>query len=78
MSTRVIASANYTRHVAPGSLKCSKYHGTSKATEVDIIDSDVVLTTYATLISDSHHKGGLHSFHWFRIVIDEGIRVSDR
>lgn len=78
MSTRVIALANYTRHVAPGSLKCSKYHGTSKATEADIMDSDIVLTTYATLISDSHHKGGLHSFRWFRIVIDEGIRVSDR
>jgi SNF2 family DNA or RNA helicase len=32
-----------------------------------------VLTTYATLIADSGRNCILHKFHWFRIILDEGL-----
>ncbi|KAF2686440.1 hypothetical protein K458DRAFT_470145 [Lentithecium fluviatile CBS 122367] len=63
------------RHVSPGFLKCTKYHGTSKPTDTDILESDIVLTTYATLIADSSRNGVLQSIHWFRIVIDEAHSI---
>ncbi|KAF2467496.1 uncharacterized protein BDR25DRAFT_374811 [Lindgomyces ingoldianus] len=63
------------KHVAPGFLKCSKYHGASKASETEILDSDIVLTTYATLITDSSRNSILHRIHWFRIIIDEAHSI---
>ncbi|KAF2815321.1 uncharacterized protein BDZ99DRAFT_378623 [Mytilinidion resinicola] len=72
-ATLVICPA--TRHVAPRLLKCTKYHGTSKATKTEILDSDIVLTTYATLIADSSRNSILHDIHWFRIIIDEAHSI---
>ncbi|KAF2492843.1 hypothetical protein BU16DRAFT_620161 [Lophium mytilinum] len=63
------------KHVAPRLLKCTKYHGTSKATESEILDSDIVLTTYATLIADSTRNSNLHGIHWFRVIIDEAHSI---
>lgn len=61
------------RHIAPQFLKCTKYHGASKATETEILNSDIVFTTYATLIADSSRESILHGIHWFRIILDEGL-----
>lgn len=37
------------------------------------MNSDIVLTTYATLTADSSSKSILHSVQWFRIILDEGL-----
>ncbi|PSN69483.1 hypothetical protein BS50DRAFT_550345 [Corynespora cassiicola Philippines] len=63
------------RHIAPGFLRCTKYHGSTKVTEAEMAQSDIVLTTYATLAADSSQKGALHSVHWFRIVLDEAHSI---
>ena len=64
------------RHVAPDSLKTYKYHGSSKDVAADsILEYDVVVTTYATIVSEVAKRSSLlHQLMWFRIVLDEGMR----
>lgn len=63
------------RHTAPDRLKCMKYHGTAKVDAAELIDYDIVLTTYATLTADSSQRGVLHSIQWFRVTLDEAHSI---
>ncbi|KAH0537607.1 hypothetical protein FGG08_005599 [Glutinoglossum americanum] len=62
------------RHVASDSLKVIKYHGRGRETDLSrILDSDVVLTTYATATAEfCRGTSTLHKFNWYRVVLDEG------
>ena len=60
------------RHVAPSALKYLKFHGPLKSDLSELLDSDIVLTTYATLTADSSQKNLLRNIHWYRIILDEG------
>lgn len=54
-------------------LKVLTHHGPNRSRGLaSIIDSDVVLTTYQTLVADhDNHSAPLNQFAWFRIVLDE-------
>lgn len=67
--------AEVSGHVAPEFLKCTRYHGASKATKAEMVQSDIVLTTYATLTANSSKSNTLHNIHWFRIVLDEAHSI---
>lgn len=57
-------------------VKKIKYHGSDRPTELDeILDSDIVVTTYSTLKAEFQNKSKkslLHRIDWYRIVLDEG------
>lgn len=81
MSLRVgglIAIANFNSHLneeVRNQLKCVKYHGQYRDTNVaSLRDTDVVITTYHTLAADfaSKRNNPLAEIHWYRIVLDEG------
>ncbi|KAI8635199.1 hypothetical protein F5Y19DRAFT_469074 [Xylariaceae sp. FL1651] len=56
-----------------GALKFIKYHGQGREKDLDVLsDSDVVITTYQTLASESAgKKSQLHRIGWYRVVLDE-------
>ncbi|KIX07722.1 uncharacterized protein Z518_02376 [Rhinocladiella mackenziei CBS 650.93] len=64
------------KHV-DGSLKVTTYHGKYRCRKIpEIADSDIVLTTYHTLATESaagpvDRKSLLHQVAWYRIVLDE-------
>jgi len=61
------------RHLAPNSLTFHRYHGNGKETDVlKLIEFDIILTTYATIIADFSRVSRLHQIMWYRIVLDEG------
>jgi SWI/SNF-related matrix-associated actin-dependent regulator of chromatin subfamily A3 len=51
-----------------------KYHGQKRRElTTDIEDSDIVITTYHTLVADAASKRNpLADITWYRIVLDEG------
>ena len=61
------------RHIVPGSVKYHKYHGQGKVPAYQLVDVDIVLTTYQTLAGE-YARGGspLFTCQWFRVVLDEG------
>ncbi|KAI1769275.1 SNF2 family N-terminal domain-containing protein [Hypoxylon sp. FL1150] len=61
------------RHVIPGALHYYKYHGPNRHLPLSTsIPYHIVLTTYGTVAADSRSGGGiLHSFKWYRLVLDE-------
>jgi len=61
------------RHIVPGSVKYHKYHGQGKVPAHQLVDVDIVLTTYQTLAGE-YARGGspLFTCQWFRVVLDEG------
>ncbi|KAI1501128.1 SNF2 family N-terminal domain-containing protein [Biscogniauxia marginata] len=60
------------KHLRPDILRLCIFHGDNRAKVVeDIIDNDVVLTTYHTLVSDCKSKSLLQRLMWFRVVLDE-------
>ncbi|KAH7110084.1 SNF2 family N-terminal domain-containing protein [Dendryphion nanum] len=63
------------RHVAPGVLTCSKYHGSFKATQRELLESDMVFTTYATLLADASRDSVIHGIDWYRVVLDEAHSI---
>jgi SNF2-related domain len=61
------------RHVGFDTLRIQKYHGSCKETDIEkLVDSEIVLTTYATIAAEFSRNSRLHSITWFRIVLDEG------
>ncbi|KAK4038402.1 SNF2 family N-terminal domain-containing protein [Parachaetomium inaequale] len=60
------------KHVKINTLKTCRFHGQGRPTSAnDLIDYDVVLTTYATLSAEYKNRGVLHQVEWYRIVLDE-------
>ena len=57
-------------------IKVYKYHGPGKHIETNtLLENDVVLTTYATIVSGVAKSSSLlHQLRWFRIILDEGMR----
>jgi SNF2 family DNA or RNA helicase len=71
-----LARLTANRHL-DGSLKVMVYHGKHRSRDIsEIIDSDIVLTTYPTVTTEAalsaSKKSLLHRIAWFRIVLDEG------
>jgi SNF2 family DNA or RNA helicase len=64
--------------VAPNSLNILIYHGQKRESESrELLDFDVLLTTYATVASEfGKGYGPLYGITWFRIILDEGIAYS--
>lgn len=61
------------RHVKPDALKTSIFHGQSRPkSPKDLIDHDIVLTTYAVLAADCKDLKILQQISWYRVVLDEG------
>lgn len=66
------------RHVVEGNLSYYKYHGPTRRLDVsNSLPYDVVLTTYTTVAVDYSRGGGvLDKFHWYRLVLDEGMLLT--
>ena len=70
---------NVFRHL-DGSLKVTVYHGRGR--EIDpvlLADSDIVLTTYHTIVADvadtTDSESAIFRVKWFRIILDEGQQI---
>ncbi|KAI4859476.1 SNF2 family N-terminal domain-containing protein [Hypoxylon rubiginosum] len=65
--------AEIKKHVVPGTLRYYKYHGPNRSLPLSTnIPYQIVLSTYGTVAADSRSGGGvLHSFKWYRLVLDE-------
>ncbi|KAK6857174.1 hypothetical protein PG995_007361 [Apiospora arundinis] len=60
------------KHLEPDTVRLCIFHGNNRANAMeDIIDNDVVLTTYHTLVSDRKTRRLLQDIMWFRVVLDE-------
>ncbi|KAH0544733.1 hypothetical protein FGG08_001100 [Glutinoglossum americanum] len=68
------------RHVRPGCLNVLIYHGSRGKIDLDKIGmSDVVLTTYSTVVSEwTKQESLLHQKQWFRIILDEAHFLRER
>ncbi|KAF7538369.1 hypothetical protein G7054_g3004 [Neopestalotiopsis clavispora] len=63
-------------HIHPEYLKATLYYGSTRNNlRSNLLDYDVVMTTYETLRSEYKTKGPLFSHKWLRVVLDEG-RIS--
>ncbi|KAI1076545.1 SNF2 family N-terminal domain-containing protein [Whalleya microplaca] len=60
------------KHLGPNILRVATFHGAGRAKCFqDIVDHDVVLTTYHTLVADYASKKLLQNLAWHRVVLDE-------
>jgi SNF2 family DNA or RNA helicase len=60
-------------HIAENCLNVATFHGRDRGNEPRaFVGSDLVLTTYSTLVKDYQNARILHRVKWFRIVLDEG------
>jgi SWI/SNF-related matrix-associated actin-dependent regulator of chromatin subfamily A3 len=68
------------RHTVPWTLTWYKYHRQMKDIQLlDLLQYDVVLTTYGTLATgSSRSKSVLQQVDWYRIILDEGKMESRR
>ncbi|KAK4207840.1 SNF2 family N-terminal domain-containing protein [Rhypophila decipiens] len=70
------------KHTWPGDISFFKYHGPSRADDMNLLmSSDIVLTTYGTVLAEL--RGGtenspLSSLSWFRIVLDEAHTIRNQ
>ncbi|KAL1544086.1 DNA repair protein rad5a [Salvia divinorum] len=68
-------------HAQPGTLSLYVHYGQSRSKDAKVLaQSDVVLTTYGVLASEfsiegTEENGGLFSFRWFRVVLDEAHTI---
>ncbi|KAF1992552.1 hypothetical protein K402DRAFT_321355 [Aulographum hederae CBS 113979] len=64
-------------HLTPVALRTCIFHGPKRTNNMlELIMSDIVLTTYQTLAGDQKNpKGLLRSVNWFRIVLDEAHMI---
>ncbi|CAK7329280.1 unnamed protein product [Dovyalis caffra] len=68
-------------HAQPGSLSIYVHYGQSRVKDANFLaQSNVVITTYGVLASDSsaenaEENAGLYSVHWFRVVLDEAHTI---
>ncbi len=54
------------------------FHGNTRPTSAnEIVDYDVVITTYATLVADGKKKGLLQEVYSYRVVLNEGRYALD-
>lgn len=61
-------------HLREDALSYMVFHGDGRPKlPQKIIDHDLVLTTYATLVADTKGAKVLQKIAWFRVVLDEGI-----
>lgn len=61
-------------HLREDALSYLVFHGDGRPRLPQrIIENDIVLTTYATLVADYKGSKVLQKVHWFRVVLDEGI-----
>lgn len=62
------------RHLDSTRVRVHKHHGQTKTHDVERLGAfDIVLTTYATLVSEyRNERSALYDVDWFRIVLDEG------
>ncbi|KAK7927740.1 hypothetical protein PG985_004738 [Apiospora marii] len=54
------------------------YHSSKQVSSADLKNSDIVITTYGKLLSESKVKNGaarLYSLKWRRVVLDEGHNI---
>ncbi|KAF5228847.1 hypothetical protein FAUST_10821 [Fusarium austroamericanum] len=59
-------------HFRDGSIRVNTFHGESRSTQsTSLMNYDIVLTTFATLVSDCKRHKVLQSVEWFRVVLDE-------
>lgn len=56
-----------------------KYHGQSRESQTkSLLNIDIILTTYATAMSElKRGKGLLHKTDFYRLVLDEGTYSGD-
>jgi SNF2 family DNA or RNA helicase len=60
-------------HIAENQLNVATFHGKDRANEPSAFyHSDLVLTTYSTLVKDFQTMQVLYRLDWFRIILDEG------
>ena len=60
-------------HIAKDYLNVATFHGNDRGNEPQAFaSSDLVLTTYSTLVKDHQNAGVLRRLKWFRVVLDEG------
>lgn len=72
------SSTDFCRHSYANGLTYYKYMTAQRHAETQfLLDKDVVFTTFATAAQDfKKGQSPLSSIHWFRIVLDEGMDVS--
>jgi SWI/SNF-related matrix-associated actin-dependent regulator of chromatin subfamily A3 len=70
--------ANVSRHIIRGALRYCKYHGQERPKDSsDLVQYDVVLTTYGTVVADfSRSRNVLERINWYRMIVDEGTAGS--
>ncbi|KAM7209991.1 SNF2 family N-terminal domain containing protein [Rhypophila decipiens] len=60
------------KHIKPYALKTCIFHGKNRPTTPDqVVDHDIVLTTYGLLVSDFKNSRVLQNVDWYRVTLDE-------
>ncbi|KAK4209149.1 SNF2 family N-terminal domain-containing protein [Rhypophila decipiens] len=60
------------KHIKPQALKTCMFHGKNRPTTPDqVVDLDIVLTTYGLLVSDFKNNRVLQNVDWYRVTLDE-------
>lgn len=66
------------RHMSP-ELRWSFYHGRGKHLEPhELVELDIVCTTYETVFHDTNRLATLQAVPWFRVVLDEAHHIRNR